>query len=239
MLLLISLLLLLMPVPAKTQNQTNKMKIEIWSDIACPFCYIGKHRLQQALENFEHKDDIQIVWKSFQLDPTLPNTSSETLYEMLARKKGLTPADVRQMTAHAANMAAETGLALNFDIALPVNTFDAHRLLQMAKSQGLGAAAKERLFQAYFVEGKNIADHATLAALAPEIGLDAAEASAMLASDAMRNEVESDIYESRQLRVSSVPFFLFDEKYAVSGAQPVPVFANALKQAHQKWQSGN
>jgi len=207
------------------------MKIDIWSDIMCPFCYIGKRRLEAALEGFEHKDKVELVWHSFQLDPTIQSQQGKNLYQYLAERKGMPLERSKQMHDQLTQTAKEAGLTYNFDKAVIANSFDAHRLIQLAKKHGLGDAAEERLFKAYFTEGKDMSDHATLLQLGTEIGLDDAEIKQMLESNAYADAVHSDIATAEQLRINGVPFFVLDNKYGVSGAQPVELFSNALQQA--------
>ncbi len=207
------------------------MKIDIWSDIMCPFCYIGKRKLEGALEQFEHKDDVQIVWYSFQLDPTMKYEAGKDIHGYLAAKYGKT----REWSVSVHNQMTETakkeGLTYNFDKALIANSFDAHRLIQLAKTKGLADAAEEKLFRAYFTEGKNISDHNTLMQIGMELGLGAVEVGEMLNSDAFADEVHNDIHMAQTLGISGVPFFLLDERYGISGAQPVKVFTDGLQQA--------
>lgn len=207
------------------------MKIDIWSDIMCPFCYIGKRRLEAALEGFEHKDEVELVWHSFQLDPTIQSQQGKNLYEYLAERKGMPLERSKQMHDQLTQTAKEAGLTYNFDTAVIANSFDAHRLIQLAKQHGLGDAAEERLFKAYFTEGKDVSDHATLLQLGTEIGLKDAEVKQMLESNAYADAVRADITTAEQLRINGVPFFVLDNKYGVSGAQPVELFSNALQQA--------
>ena len=207
------------------------MKIDIWSDIMCPFCYIGKRRLEAALDGFEHKDEVELIWHSFQLDPTIQSQKGKSLYQYLAERKGMSLQQSEQMHQHVTQMAADSGLTYNFDKAVIANSFDAHRLIQLAKKHGLGDAAEERLFHAYFTEGKDMSDHEVLTQLGTEIGLDATEVKQALETDAYAHAVRTDITTAEQLRISGVPFFVLDNKYGVSGAQPVELFSNALKQA--------
>jgi len=207
------------------------MKIDIWSDIMCPFCYIGKRRLEAALEGFEHKDKVELVWHSFQLDPTIQSQKGKNLYQYLAERKGMPLERSKQMHDQLTQTAKEAGLTYNFDKAVIANSFDAHRLIQLAKKHGLGDAAEERLFKAYFTEGKDMSDHATLVQLGTDIGLATAELQQMLESNAYADAVRSDIATAEQLRINGVPFFVLDNKYGVSGAQPVELFSNALQQA--------
>lgn len=208
------------------------MKIEIWSDVMCPFCYLGKRKLEGALEGYPRKDEVEIEWKSFQLNPDMRTEPGKHIAEYLAEKKGWSLEQSREAHARLTKAAAEAGLLYDFDRAVVANSFDAHRLVQLAKSRGLGDAMEERLFKSYFSEGGNIADPATLRALAADAGLDAAEAGAVL-EDAGRfaPEVRADIEEARRLGVTGVPFFVFDRKFAVSGAQPEDVFRRALEKA--------
>ena len=213
------------------QPKQEKMKVEIWSDVMCPFCYIGKRKFEQALAQFEHRADVEVEWKSFQLNPDLVTDPSLNVVAHLAAQKGWTVDYSRKMHDHVVQMAAEVGLAYNFDHAVAANSFDAHRVLQLAKGQGLGDEMEERLFKAYFIEGKNIADHAVLVALASEAGLDPAAVGAMLGSSEQAEAVRKDILESRQLGIQGVPYFVMDRKFAVSGAQPSEHFLKTLEKA--------
>ena len=207
------------------------MKIDIWSDIMCPFCYIGKRKLEGALRQFEHKDDVQITWHSFQLDPAITYESGRDLYSYLAERKGQS----HEWSVRVHNQMTETakreGLTYNFDKAVIANSFDAHRLIQLAKTHGLGDVAEELLFRAYFTEGKNIGDHNTLMQIGMEIGLRSVEVGEMLNSDDFATQVHQDIMMAQNLGIRGVPFFLLDERFGISGAQPVEVFADGLQQA--------
>jgi predicted DsbA family dithiol-disulfide isomerase len=207
------------------------MKVEIWSDIMCPFCYIGKRKFEQALQSFENKEEIEIEWKSFQLDPEIVSNKNRSVNEYLAERKGWSVEQARKLNADVTSMAKEVGLDYDFDKAIIANSFDAHRLIQFAKTKGLGDVAEEALFRAYFTEGKNIADTGTLIALGVGIGLDQAEVKQMLESDSFGDEVQMDIYEAQQVGVRGVPFFVVDNKYAVSGAQSPEVFRQVLERA--------
>lgn len=211
------------------------MLIEVWSDIACPFCYIGKRRLQGALERFPQRDEVRVEWRSFQLQPQLVTDASLRINEYLAKSKGMPLAQVEQMQARVREMGAGEGIAFAMDRVVVANTFNAHRLLQWAQSEGRGDAMKERLMRAYFEEGANVDDAATLRALAVDAGLDSAQAATLLAGDGFADEVRRDIAEARQQRISGVPFFVFDRAYAVSGAQPPELFDQALARAHAEW----
>jgi len=212
------------------------MKVEIWSDVMCPFCYIGKRRFEDALQNSGHKDDIEIEWKSFQLNPNMKTDPSVNIDQYLARVKGWSLEQAKEMNAHVTGMAAEAGLTYNFDRAIVANSFNAHRFTHLAKKYGLGNAAEEQLFKAYFTDGKNTDDIPTLIELGTAIGLDAAEVKQTLESDAFADEVKHDIYEAQQLGISGVPFFVMNRKYGVSGAQAVPVFEQTIEKAFGEWQ---
>jgi predicted DsbA family dithiol-disulfide isomerase len=218
-----------------------KMKVEIWSDIMCPFCYIGKRNFESAFSRFEGRDNIEIEWRSFQLDPTIPKSSpvKENVYQYLADKKGINYEQSAKMHERVIQMAKNAGLDYRFDKAIVANSFDAHRMIQLAKNKGLGDAAEERLFRAYFTEGKDFGDHETLISIGKEIGLPEEEIKSALVSDVYAEKVEQDIQEAADIGVQGVPFFVFDRKYAVSGAQPPEQFLQALNQSFGEWQKNN
>ncbi|GAA4255111.1 DsbA family oxidoreductase [Dactylosporangium darangshiense] len=205
------------------------IQIEVWSDIVCPWCYIGKRRLERALAAFD--GDVSVEWRSFQLDPSTPIGDPRPVAESLAARKGLSPTQVRGMFAHVTGIAAEEGLAYDFDRARTANTLDAHRLLHFAKANGRQGELKERLMHAYFTEGADVADHAVLSSLAAEAGLDAVAAKQALADGAYAEDVEADIAQARAYGISGVPFFVFNQRIGVSGAQPLEVFEQALRQS--------
>lgn len=211
------------------------MKIEIWSDVMCPFCYIGKRKLEAALADFPHREQVRLDWRSFQLDPHMATQPDKDVISYLAEVKGQTRAWSEAAHRQVTEMARQVGLAYHFDRAVVANSFDAHRLLQMAKEQGLGDAAEEALFRGYFTEGVNIADREALAGLAASIGLERQAVQTTLASDAYADAVQRDIAEARQLGIRGVPFFLLNRRHAVSGAQPVEVFRRALEKAFAEW----
>lgn len=213
------------------------MKIEIWSDVMCPFCYIGKRRFETALSQFPNREAVEVVWKSFQLNPELPQTSNgKSVYQYLSETKGISLERAREMNEYVTGMAAEEGLGFQMDKATVSNTFDAHRLIHLAETKGLQHEAEERLFKAYFEEGADMGDHATLERLGLEIGLSADEVQATLASDRFAYEVKTDVLEARNLGIGGVPFFVIDRKYGVSGAQPTGLFLQTLEKA---WQEAN
>jgi predicted DsbA family dithiol-disulfide isomerase len=212
------------------------MKVEIWSDIMCPFCYIGKRKFEEALEQFAHKDDLQVEWKSFQLNPDLKTQPGRGIYEYLAEQKGWTLEYSRNVHEQMTAKAKESGLEYNFDSVIPANSFNAHRLSHLAAQYNLQDTAEERLFKAYFTEGKNIDDIDTLIQLGVEIGLKETEVRKMLHSDLYAQQVYLDMYEAQQIGVKGVPFFVIDRKYAVSGAQPGSVFLEALQRAYREFE---
>ncbi|HEY8404185.1 MAG TPA: DsbA family oxidoreductase [Flavobacteriales bacterium] len=217
------------------------MKVEIWSDIMCPFCYIGKRHFEQALQQFADSNNLEIEWKSFQLDPSIPKpyTEGKSMYEYLAERKGFSLEQSKQLHANVTDMAARAGLKYDFDKAVVANSWDAHRVIQLAKSKGLGDEIEERFFRAYFTEGKDMADHATLITLAKEVGLDEARVKEVLASNEFEKEVRADIQRAQQIGVTGVPFFVFNDKYAVSGAQPSNVFLQTLQKSFEEWRKEN
>jgi predicted DsbA family dithiol-disulfide isomerase len=204
------------------------MKVEIWSDIVCPFCYIGKRKFEKALDGFGAKDKVEIVWRSFQLDPDMEYVPGQSVHEYLGKRKGGTAAEGKQMNDSMAGIAKEVGLEYNFDKAIINNTLDAHRLLHLAKTKGLQNEMKERLFKAYYTEGKNIGDLETLIELGKEVGLKTEEITTVLQADTYKEEVLQDQYAAGKVGARGVPFFVFNDKYAVSGAQPSHVFTQVL-----------
>jgi predicted DsbA family dithiol-disulfide isomerase len=215
------------------------MTIDIWSDIMCPFCYIGKRRLEQALKLFPHKDKIDVKWHSFQLDPGMKSQPGTDLYSYLANRKGQTRDWAIKVHQQLVETAATEGLSYNFDTAVIANSFDAHRLIQMAKVSGLDDAAEERLFHAYFTEGKDISDLKTLLHLGTEIGLDKDAVWKVLESDAYAKEVQLDLVKAESYGITGVPFFILDNKYGISGAQPVKIFLYGLQQAWNEYEQQN
>jgi predicted DsbA family dithiol-disulfide isomerase len=210
------------------------MHIEIWSDVLCPFCYIGKRHLESALAQFPHSDQVQVSWRAYQLQPGITPDPTKSLYEHLAETKGWSLEQSQQAHDHVTRMARAAGLSYNFDHAIPANSLNAHRLAHMAAHHDREDAATEALFKAYFVEGRNIDDTETLVAIGTEIGLNPADVRTMLAGDAYKQDVQSQIDEARHIGVQGVPFFVLDRKYAISGAQPVAQFLAALNQTWQE-----
>ena len=210
------------------------MKVEIWSDVVCPFCYIGKRSFEDALSRFDHRDEVEVAWRSFQLDPSMPDHVEGGLNALLAKKYGRSLEEARGMNERVTAMAADVGLTYDLDRAQPGNTLDAHRLLHHARANGRESELLERLLQAYFVEGELLSDHPTLVRLAGEAGLDAAEAEQALASGAFEDEVRAEGEEAHDLGLGGVPAFVLDRRLLVSGAQPADALLQALGQA---WES--
>ena len=238
---MILLLLILVGSPVLTQISTDttqsniadtmqkKITVEIWSDVVCPFCYIGKRHFESALSDLHCADQIEIEWKSFQLNPDQVTDTSKTIYESLSESKGWSIEQTKSTTAHVTNMAAQAGLEYHFDEIVVANTRQAHRLIQFAKSKNKGNEMEECLFRAHFTEGQNIDDPEVLVKLGVSCGLADSEIREALKSEEFEFEVQRDILEAGQIGVRGVPFFVFDRKYAISGAQPVETFEQALK----------
>ncbi|MFD1770123.1 DsbA family oxidoreductase [Sphingobacterium suaedae] len=215
------------------------MKVEIWSDVICPFCYIGKRNFEAALEQFADKKNIEVIWKSFQLDTTIPEVATESYADYLVKRKGMAVEQVQGMLANVTQMATQVGLDYHLDQSVIVNSLKAHQLIQFAKSKNLGNEAEERLFKAFFIEGKNIADTETLAQLGKDFGLDESEIKTNLEDEKYKYEIAQDIQEAQNIGVTGVPFFVFDRKYAVSGAQPAEAFLETLSKSFAEWRKSN
>ena len=213
----------------------NKLKVQIWSDIMCPFCYIGKRKIEEALSLFEHKDAVAIEWKSFQLDATFKASADDNMVDHLAEKYGKEKDWAQGMLDNMTQNAKNAGLDFHFEKAILANSFNAHRLLHLAKKYQLANDLEELLFKAYLTEGKNINDNSTLKELGVSVGLNAVEIDEVLNSDAYGNDVKQDIQNANAIGVQGVPFFVFDNKYAVSGAQPATAFLEILQKA---WDEG-
>lgn len=219
--------------PAKEE----KMKLEIWSDVACPWCYIGKRRFEEALDQFEHADEIEIVWKSFQLNPEQKTGEFESTYAYLANKMHTSEAQAKQMTNQVTEVAKTVGLHYDFDQVVEANTFRAHQMIHYANTVGKQDVAKERLLKAHFEEGKNVDDINTLLDLGVEIGLDRNALNEVLNNNTYASAVKGDIQEAQQIGVRGVPFFVFDRTYGVSGAQQADVFLETLTKAYNEWKA--
>lgn len=224
------------PYQSATMNQdtTQKVRIDIWSDVVCPFCYLGKHRLEDAIKKLGKEDEVEIVWHSFRLYPDFkPSAPPENAYQYLARVKHISIDQSKHMHQSVENMAAGDGLHYRFDKTVVINSFDAHRLIQMAKERGVATSVEGSLFSAYFTEGKNLSDIETLVAIGKAAGMPEGEVRGMLQSDKYATEVAADVDYADRLGISGVPFFVFNSKFAVSGAQPVDTFVQALQKAFQ------
>lgn len=207
------------------------MKVEIWSDIACPFCYIGKHHFEQAVEALPEGSDIEVEWKSFELDPHAQKDYEDDIYTLLANKYGQTREWAIRSAESMKQKGEDIGLEFNFDHTISTNSFDAHRLLHLAKPEGLQNKAEEALFEAYFRDGKHIGNHESLVSIGKSIGLEENAIQAMLASDQFSKEVREDEATSQQFGIRGVPFFVINRKHGISGAQPVSHFVDVLKKA--------
>lgn len=207
------------------------MKVEIWSDVVCPWCYVGKRRLEHALARFPHAGEVEVVWRSFELDPSAPTSGDVDLVGHLAAKYRVSRDEAEAMNERVTSAAADEGLTFRLDIARRGRTFDAHRLLHLAADRGLQGPLKEALLAAYQTRGEPIADHATLARAAESVGIDPALVAQVLAGDAYAAEVRADEREARDIGVTAVPFFLFDRRHAVSGGQPTDVLLDVLERA--------
>jgi predicted DsbA family dithiol-disulfide isomerase len=210
----------------------KKLSVEIWSDIACPWCYIGKRRFEEALAGFAHKDDVEVSWRSFELDPDAPSERGVSHAQLLSGKYGMSVKDAEGKLAEMTRTAAAAGLEFRFDRSRSGNTFDGHRLIHLAAEHGLGDKMKERLLRAYFTDGELIASTDTLVTCAVEVGLDEAEVRGALATDAYADEVRKDEAEARQMGIRGVPCFVIDRKYGVSGAQPAGELRAMLDKAY-------
>jgi len=207
------------------------VQIEVFSDVVCPWCYIGKRRLEEALSTFGHADEVTVTYRSFQLDPSTPQHTDQTLDEMLATKYGRSLVDARAMNQRVSDIAATVGLDFQLERAHPANTFDAHRLLHFAADRDRQSELKERLLRAYFIQGRKLGDHEELADLAAEVGLDRKAAADVLAGDDYAEAGDEDLALARGFGASGVPFFVFDRKYGISGAQETAVFTDVLDRA--------
>ncbi len=210
------------------------MKIEVWSDYVCPFCYIGKRRLEEAIESTGLGDKVEVVFKAFELDPNSPATSNETMQEVLAGKYNMSIEEAKGMTDNVVTQAESVGLKYNFSTMKPANTFKAHRLAKLAEQEGLGAEIAEQLLHAYFIESKQIGLDEELIDLCEKVGISKERAEEVLNSEEFAEDVKADITEAGQIGVQGVPFFVINRKYAISGAQPAETFAEALQKVAEE-----
>jgi|SRR5690625_460318 len=215
------------------------MEIKIWSDIRCPFCYIGKHKFEEALQQFKHKDKVHVQWFSFELDPNLVTDPDKSDMEHLSETKNMSPEQLQQITQTAVKMGEEMGLNFNFENTKLANSFNAHRLIQLAKTKSLDTEAEEALFKVHFEEGKNIDDKSVLREVGESIGLRPEDVDRMLFTDEFSKEVEQDKQEAASIGVRGVPFFVFNNRYAVSGAQPTEAFLEVLNKSWEEYEKAN
>jgi len=208
--------------------------VEIWSDIACPWCYVGKRRFERALADYEHRDEITLTWRSFELDPHAPAEREQNGAEHLAAKYGTTLEQAQAMNANLEQVAAGEGVEIDFERQRGGNTFDAHRLVHLAAARGLQDAMQGRLMRAYFGEGELMSDHAALARLAAEVGLPAWEVAETLAGDRFAAEVREDERTASRIGISAVPFFVADRAVGVAGAQPPEILVEFLRRAAER-----
>lgn len=208
------------------------MRVDVWSDVVCPWCYIGKRRLEAALERFPHRDEVEVVFHSFELDPSAPKESSANLVDLLAKKYGMPRQKAEEMQRNVTAVAADDGLDFHLENAAPANTFDAHRLIHFAKSRGKQEEVKEALFAAYFTEGRKVGSADTLVAVGVAAGLPEADVRAVVTdASAYAAEVRADENKARQYGIRGVPFFVLADKYGISGAQPADTLLAALSRA--------
>jgi predicted DsbA family dithiol-disulfide isomerase len=211
------------------------VKVEIWSDVVCPWCYIGKRRFEAALARFPHREQVEVVWRSFELDPHAESVRAAgegpDHADLLAAKYAMSRAQAEAAIGSVTQAAAGEGLDFHLDVSLRSNTFDAHRLIHLAAARGLQGAVKERLMRAYFSEGAPVGDRDTLVRLAAEAGLDAADVKKVLDTDEHADAVRADEAEARALGITGVPFFVVDRSYGVSGAQPADQLLAVLERA--------
>ena len=210
------------------------MKIEIWSDYVCPFCYIGKKQLEKAIQDMGYDGQVELIYKSYQLDPTTPVDSNVTVYESLAKKYGMSLEKAQEMTEGVTARAKEVGLNYDFSNLMEENTLKAHRLVKWAEQQGDVTALVESLLHSHFIEGKRIGQDEVLLTIAEQVGLQREEVAKVLVADAFKDEVEADIQEGQQLGVRGVPFFVLNRKYGISGAQPQQVFEETLRKVAEE-----
>jgi predicted DsbA family dithiol-disulfide isomerase len=211
--------------------EDTRLKVEIWSDVVCPWCYIGKRRFESALARFAHADAVEVTWRSFELDPSAPALREGDPADRLAAKYGMSRQQAVANQTRLTAMAASESLDFHFETARSGNTFNAHRLIHLAERHGVQDAAKERLMRAYFTEAEPIGDLETLVRLAGTVGISEAEAREVLTSDAYAEDVRADEREAAELGINGVPFFVIDRRYGVSGAQPPDVLLQAMQQA--------
>lgn len=211
------------------------MKVEIWSDVMCPFCYIGKRKFEAALAQFPQQDKIQVVWKSYQLTPDMVTQPDKTIHQFLAEHKGMSLDAAKEMNDRVTEMAQTVGLDYQLDRSVVANSFQAHQFVHFAKQHGKQDEAEEMLFRAYFTDGKNIDDRDTLLGLGEEIDLDTAQLAESLDKQTFAGAVKQDIEEAQKIGVRGVPFFVFNRAYGISGAQDSEAFLQTLERSYSEW----
>jgi predicted DsbA family dithiol-disulfide isomerase len=221
------------------ETAKNKMTVEIWSDIMCPFCYLGKRKFEAALNQFPERENVSVIWKSFQLQPDLKTDTSIDIYTYLSQVKGFEPAQAKQINEHLSQSGRSVGLEYNFDKIIVANTFKAHILLHVARKHGKQIEVKESLLKAYFTDGRNVDDIPTLIEIGNSSGLKSDELYEALEEDSCIDPVREDIYEAQQLGIRGVPYFVFNKKYGVSGAQESDLFSGVLEKAFAGWKKDN
>ncbi len=215
------------------------MKINIWSDIRCPFCYVGKKRLEEAMARFPHAEKTEVIWHSFQLDPELKTQPERDPFEFFSESKGIPESQARLMHQHASNAGKDAGIDFNFEQQKIANSFRGHLLIQLAKEKKLASEMEEALFRAQFIEAKNIDEEETLIELGKNVGLSEEEVRKALKSDDLAYKVKQDMDTARNLGINSVPFFVFNDKYAISGAQKPEVFLETLEKSWKEFAAQN
>jgi len=206
----------------------SSVRIEVWSDVVCPWCYLGKRRMESAIANFEHADEVAVLWRSFELNPDAPRKEDMSVEEILSRKYGMSREEVREMNARITALAEAEGLEYRLDRARGANSFDAHRMIHLAAEHGIQGVMKERLMRAHFTESAAIGDPEELVRMAVEVGIEEGEARNVVQSDRFAKEVGQDEADAAALGISGVPFFVIDGTWGISGAQTTDVFAKAL-----------
>ncbi|MEX1062943.1 MAG: DsbA family oxidoreductase [Balneolaceae bacterium] len=219
-------------------QQTEMMYVDVWSDIVCPFCYIGKRNFENALEQTGLTDIVNVVWHSFELAPDAQTNPDTTIYEVLGIRKGWSLEQSTQIHRQMEQRAKESGLEYNFDQTVPANSFNAHRLLHLAKKHKVQNEVKEHLFTGYFTDGRNIDNEKFLVETGRQVGLNEEEILNALQNDAIEKEIREDIENARKLGIQGVPYFVLNQKYSVSGAQPVEVFVEALEKVKGEMNPG-
>ncbi|WP_268230784.1 DsbA family oxidoreductase [Sphingobacterium sp. UT-1RO-CII-1] len=217
----------------------SKMIVEVWSDVMCPFCYIGKRKFEVALSSFSNNEHIELEWKSYQLDPGMKTDPSIKYYESLASSKGMPVEQAKAMCDQVTEMAKEVGLKYDFEKAVVANSFHSHELSHFAKQFDKQNQVEELLFKAFFEEGKNIDDLEVLKSIVLEVGLDVSAFQDSMEKGEFKEAVNQDINEAKEIGVRGVPFFVFNRKYAISGAQPVDVFKQTIEKSFNEWKSEN